>query len=66
MWKTRRRSEELSTNGVSQGNLGLNLPSNYFDLYETQNQQDEILDSSRALIFLSNTRDVNKLNLLNR
>ena len=66
MWKTRRRSKEVFTNGVSQGNLGLNLPCNYFDLYETQNQQDEILDSSRALIFLSNTRDVNKLNLLDR
>ena len=62
----RRRSKEPFTNKVSQGNLGLNLPSNYFDLYETQNQQDEILDSFHALISLSNTRDVNKLNLLNR
>ena len=59
----RRRSEELSTTGVTQGNLGLPLPPNSLHLHETQKQQDEILDSTRVLISLSNNRDENKLKL---
>ena len=47
-------------------NLGLPLLPSSFGLHETQKQQDEILDSPRVLISLSNTRDENKLNLLGR
>ena len=49
----------LTTTRVTQGKLGLPLPCNSLDLYQTQKQQDEILDSSRVLISLSNTRNEN-------
>ena len=54
-----RSEEKLSAVGVPQGNLGLPFAPNSLDLHQTQKQQDEILDSSRVFVSLSNTSNEN-------